>query len=63
MLVVRRLGVHLQSLGLSRGMWHCRARPEGVLLRPGHTEAAVDMANLAGCQPVGNYRRLSPPPS
>lgn len=29
------------------------AREEGVLLRPGHTEAAVDMARLAGCQPAG----------
>ena len=30
-----------------------RARPGGVLERPGHTEAAVDLARLAGCEPVG----------
>lgn len=30
-----------------------RARPGGVLTRPGHTEAAVDLARLAGLAPVG----------
>ena len=30
-----------------------RARPGGVLQRAGHTEAAVDLATLAGCRPVG----------
>jgi 3,4-dihydroxy 2-butanone 4-phosphate synthase/GTP cyclohydrolase II len=30
-----------------------RARPGGVLERPGHTEAAVDLARLAGCSPAG----------
>ena len=30
-----------------------RARPGGVLQRAGHTEAAVDLAALAGCQPTG----------
>ncbi|QGZ93667.1 3,4-dihydroxy-2-butanone-4-phosphate synthase [Terricaulis silvestris] len=30
-----------------------RARAGGVLERPGHTEAAVDLARLAGCTPVG----------
>ncbi len=30
-----------------------RAKPGGVLQRAGHTEAAVDLARLAGCQPVG----------
>lgn len=30
-----------------------RARPGGVLIRPGHTEAAVDLARLAGLAPVG----------
>lgn len=29
------------------------ARPGGVLERPGHTEAAVDLARLAGCAPAG----------
>jgi 3,4-dihydroxy 2-butanone 4-phosphate synthase / GTP cyclohydrolase II len=30
-----------------------RARPGGVLQRAGHTEAAVDLAALAGCRPIG----------
>ncbi len=30
-----------------------QARPGGVLRRAGHTEAAVDLARLAGCQPAG----------
>lgn len=30
-----------------------RARSHGVLARPGHTEAAVDLAQLAGCAPAG----------
>lgn len=29
-----------------------RARPGGVLKRAGHTEAGVDLARLAGCQPA-----------
>src|SRR5580704_9492669 len=30
-----------------------RARPGGVLQRAGHTEAAIDLAELAGCRPMG----------
>jgi 3,4-dihydroxy 2-butanone 4-phosphate synthase/GTP cyclohydrolase II len=30
-----------------------RARPGGVLRRPGHTEAAIDLAVLAGLRPAG----------
>jgi 3,4-dihydroxy 2-butanone 4-phosphate synthase/GTP cyclohydrolase II len=30
-----------------------RARPGGVLRRPGHTEAAIDLARLAGLRPAG----------
>jgi 3,4-dihydroxy 2-butanone 4-phosphate synthase/GTP cyclohydrolase II len=30
-----------------------RARPGGVLRRPGHTEAAIDLAVLAGARPAG----------
>lgn len=30
-----------------------RARQKGVLRRPGHTEAAVDLARLSGLQPAG----------
>lgn len=34
---------------------HCaRPRPQGgVLRRPGHTEASVDLARMAGCRPAG----------
>lgn len=34
-------------------MFPLRARAGGVLERPGHTEAAVDLARLAGCTPMG----------
>ncbi|MDO4758660.1 MAG: bifunctional 3,4-dihydroxy-2-butanone-4-phosphate synthase/GTP cyclohydrolase II [Rikenellaceae bacterium] len=30
-----------------------RAREKGVLRRPGHTEAAIDLARMAGLQPAG----------
>ena len=30
-----------------------RAKPGGVLERTGHTEASVDLARLAGCEPAG----------
>lgn len=30
-----------------------RYHPGGVLVRPGHTEAGVDLARLAGCYPSG----------
>lgn len=30
-----------------------RYQPGGVLKRPGHTEAAVDLSRLAGCHPTG----------
>jgi 3,4-dihydroxy 2-butanone 4-phosphate synthase/GTP cyclohydrolase II len=30
-----------------------RAKPGGVLQRAGHTEAAADLARLAGCRPIG----------
>ena len=35
-----------------------RARPGGVLQRPGHTEAAVDLARLAGRAPAGVLSEL-----
>ena len=34
------------------------ARPGGVLVRSGHTEAAVDLASLAGCGPQGLLAEL-----
>ncbi len=30
-----------------------KAKPGGVLVRTGHTEASVDLARLAGCTPAG----------
>ncbi|MDQ0380460.1 bifunctional 3,4-dihydroxy-2-butanone-4-phosphate synthase/GTP cyclohydrolase II [Amycolatopsis thermophila] len=38
-----------------------RARPGGVLQRPGHTEAAVDLLRLAGQEPVGVIGELVGP--
>lgn len=35
-----------------------RYEPGGVLTRPGHTEATVDLALLAGCRPVGVLAEL-----
>jgi 3,4-dihydroxy-2-butanone 4-phosphate synthase len=35
-----------------------RARPGGVVERPGHTEAAVDLARLAGRRPAGVLSEL-----
>lgn len=35
-----------------------RYRPGGVIVRPGHTEAAVDLARLAGCHPSGKQWSL-----
>ncbi len=35
-----------------------RARDGGVLVRPGHTEAAVDLARLAGLTPAGGISEL-----
>ena len=35
-----------------------RAKPGGVLERPGHTEAAVDLCRLAGLQPVAAIAEL-----
>jgi 3,4-dihydroxy 2-butanone 4-phosphate synthase / GTP cyclohydrolase II len=34
-------------------MFPLRAKPGGVLERRGHTEAAIDLARLAGCTPAG----------
>jgi 3,4-dihydroxy 2-butanone 4-phosphate synthase/GTP cyclohydrolase II len=41
------------DLGRPGHIFPLRARPGGVLERPGHTEAAVDLARLAGLTPVG----------
>src|SRR5512138_30338 len=34
-------------------VFHLRAKRGGVLMRSGHTEAAVDLARMAGCSPAG----------
>ncbi|MDR2882338.1 MAG: bifunctional 3,4-dihydroxy-2-butanone-4-phosphate synthase/GTP cyclohydrolase II [Alistipes sp.] len=41
------------DLGRPGHIFPLRARSRGVLRRPGHTEATVDLARLAGLQPVG----------
>lgn len=42
-----------KDLGRPGHIFPLRARNGGVLRRAGHTEAAVDMARLAGCYPAG----------
>ncbi len=46
-------GVRAQDFTRPGHIFPLIARPGGVLERPGHTEAAVDMARLAGFAPVG----------
>jgi 3,4-dihydroxy 2-butanone 4-phosphate synthase/GTP cyclohydrolase II len=41
------------DLGRPGHIFPLRARNKGVLRRPGHTEATVDLARLAGLQPAG----------
>lgn len=42
-----------EELGRPGHIFPLRAKAGGVLRRPGHTEAAVDFARLAGCEPAG----------
>ncbi len=42
-----------EELGKPGHIFPLRARREGVLRRPGHTEAAIDFARLAGLPPAG----------
>src|SRR5574343_411124 len=42
-----------EELGKPGHIFPLRAKKEGVLRRPGHTEAAVDLATLAGFEPAG----------
>ncbi len=46
-------GTQPHELGRPGHIFPLRARSRGVLRRAGHTEAAVDLARLAGLQPVG----------
>ena len=41
------------DLGRPGHIFPLRAKNGGVLRRTGHTEAAIDLARLAGCQPAG----------
>ncbi len=41
------------ELGKPGHIFPLKARPEGVLRRAGHTEAAIDFARLAGFEPAG----------
>jgi 3,4-dihydroxy 2-butanone 4-phosphate synthase / GTP cyclohydrolase II len=53
---IRALGspdVNAQSFLRPGHVFPLRARPQGVLERRGHTEAAVDLARLAGFEPAG----------
>lgn len=42
-----------QDLGRPGHIFPLRAKPGGVLRRTGHTEAAIDLARLAGLEPAG----------
>lgn len=42
-----------EDLGRPGHIFPLKAKPEGVLRRTGHTEAAMDLARLAGCYPSG----------
>lgn len=44
---------HAGDLARPGHMFPLVARPGGVLERPGHTEASVDLARAAGCYPAG----------
>ncbi len=46
-------GTHPHELGRPGHIFPLRARSRGVLRRAGHTEAAVDLARLAGLYPAG----------
>ncbi len=42
-----------EDLGRPGHIFPISAHPEGVLKRPGHTEASIDLTRLAGLNPVG----------
>ncbi|MBK9451411.1 MAG: bifunctional 3,4-dihydroxy-2-butanone-4-phosphate synthase/GTP cyclohydrolase II [Bacteroidetes bacterium] len=42
-----------EDFGRPGHIFPLKAKPEGVLRRSGHTEAAIDFARLAGCEPAG----------
>ncbi len=48
-----RDGVRPEEFARPGHIFPLRAHPNGVLSRPGHTEAAVDLARIAGLSPAG----------
>lgn len=46
-------GIHPEELGKPGHIFPLKAKRGGVLRRTGHTEAAIDLARLAGLQPAG----------
>jgi 3,4-dihydroxy 2-butanone 4-phosphate synthase/GTP cyclohydrolase II len=52
MRVLAKAGTTADDLTRPGHVLPLRAREGGVLVRPGHTEAAVDLCNLAGLRPV-----------
>ncbi|MCW0482348.1 bifunctional 3,4-dihydroxy-2-butanone-4-phosphate synthase/GTP cyclohydrolase II [Gaoshiqia sediminis] len=46
-------GTHPEELGRPGHIFPLKAKERGVLRRAGHTEAAVDLARLAGLKPAG----------
>ena len=46
-------GTRPHDLGRPGHIFPLKARDGGVLRRTGHTEATIDLARLAGCEPVG----------
>ncbi|WP_243358697.1 3,4-dihydroxy-2-butanone-4-phosphate synthase [Fundidesulfovibrio terrae] len=54
-------GARPQDLSRPGHVFPLRARPGGVLERPGHTEAVVDLARLAGFDPCGVLCELTNP--
>ncbi|MFT3740117.1 MAG: bifunctional 3,4-dihydroxy-2-butanone-4-phosphate synthase/GTP cyclohydrolase II [Breznakibacter sp.] len=53
LLALSRSTTKPEDLGRPGHIFPLRARSRGVLRRAGHTEAAVDLARLAGLQPAG----------
>ncbi len=54
-------GARPEDLSRPGHVFPLRARPGGVLERPGHTEATVDLSRLAGLSPAGVLCELTNP--
>ncbi len=51
--VMAAAGTSREDLVQPGHIFPLRAKPGGVLIRAGHTEAAVDLVRMAGCRPIG----------